>query len=174
MSIEKIKAAAERYQKAIESINHKRQLWNATTEQFIFDTLVTIKNEIKLDWAVRKVERMRNLESVELSFNDTMSGISEGGVALMKTYKKMGGKLIFTQSYSGEVLVLCVLPFIQELTPPAQPELLDRADPEDIDAHFVTKHIPTFIEKLAKWEGSDEQHRSAPIGFNRRNEEEVK
>lgn len=169
--LDKIKAAAERYQNAITDLNHKRNLWNTQTEQFIFDTLTGIKNEIKLDWTVRKTECMRNLESVELIFNDGISGISEGGVAFLKTYRKIGGKLVFTQAYSGQILVLYLPPFVQELMQPPQAKLLGEIDPEDVSAAFIARHVETFLNDMATWEGSDVQHKQNPIGFNRKAEE---
>jgi hypothetical protein len=169
--LDKIKAVAEHYKNAISDINNKRNLWNTQTEQFIFETLITIKNSVPLEWTVRKVERMRNLESVELIFMDGMSGISEGGVAFLKTYRKIGGKLVFTQAYSGQILVLYLPPFVQELMPQPQPQLLGEIDPEDITADFIAKHVETFLNNMATWEGSDAQHRQNPIGFNRKTDE---
>ncbi len=168
MSIEKIKAAAERYQKAISELDVKRQLWHTQTEQFIFDTLMAVQKDIPLDWSVKKIEKVSNLESVELSFNEGLSGLSEEVPPVLKVYKKIGARLVFTQSYNGEVLVISFLPYIQDLTPPTMAVLLDKCDPENIDTAFVMKHIPAFIEKVAIWEGSDEGHHKSPIGFNHR------
>lgn len=160
-----LKMAIEDYQQAVEVVEQKRVLWHTQVENFIFDTLTAIKGELPFACSVRKVEHIQNLENIEFSFDEKPSGISQATTEGVKDFQKIGAKLIFTQSYSGQILVLYLLPFIKDLMPQPQPEVIGEAQPEIIDTAFVLDKVRIFLEKTTKWEGSDRVHKQNPIGF---------
>lgn len=148
MGIDKIKAAAALYQGALAKVKDNRRIWQEVTEKLILSVLNEVAGQVPLNWAVHQTEELENLEGVALVFLPEVSGISHS----YRQFLKQGGQLVFTQTYNGEVLVAVVFPMVEEVIAAAEPKILAKILPEDINEGFVLEQVEKFLLELANWE----------------------
>lgn len=107
--LEKITA----YQTALDDIQKRRHIWNETVKDLIFNTLTSVKNIKDLDWSVQKVELVNNLQTVNLIFKKSYSGITQVSDNGSEDYLKYGAGLFFSQSYNGNIFVFIEFPYMK-------------------------------------------------------------
>ena len=80
------------YEKALETskvtIEENRKLWNAETNNLILGTFQGVaKNVPNLNWEIRKVDAMENLDILMLGFKNESSGIVGQVQGVFKFFK---------------------------------------------------------------------------------------
>jgi hypothetical protein len=145
------------YEKALEiskvTIEENRKFWNAQTNQLILGTFKGVAQSVpNLDWEVRKVDAMENLDILMLGFKNESSGIVGQIQGVLKFFAKVSGKLIYSQVYNGEVYVLIDYPHVEHHVERQQPKFIGKFRPDEITVDLVLDHINEFLEEMLGWE----------------------
>lgn len=155
--LEEIISKAVDYQKAIEQnnviIEDNRKTWNASTNGLIFETFLCVTQNVpNLNWELRRVEAMENLDIIVLGFKNESSGIVGQIQGVLKFFAKISGKLVYSQVYNGEVYVLIDYPYVENHVERQQPKFVGKFRPSDIDKDLILDHINEFLNEMLKWE----------------------
>ena len=135
------------------TIEENRKLWNAETNNLILGTFQGVaKNVPNLNWEIRKVDAMENLDILMLGFKNESSGIVGQVQGVFKFFAKVSGKLMYSQVYNGEVYVLIDYPHVEHHVERQQPKFIGKFRPDEISVDLVLNHISDFLEEMLGWE----------------------
>jgi len=147
-----LKLKVEKFNAAISRIDRKRAFWQKETKPLLLRVLNEITEGIQLDLLVQVVDDKINHESINLQFKSKPSGISEKKEKLTKAYIKWGGAIAFSQAYNGEVHVLVIYPYVDEIVAQNKYTLLTRIDPDKISEEFIHARVGDFLAEMLNWE----------------------
>jgi hypothetical protein len=155
--LEEIIEKAIAYQTALESskkqIEENRKVWNAETNKLIVETFQCVTQKVpNINWEIKNVGAMENLDLLSLGFKSESSGIVGQVEGVFKFFAKIGGKLIYSQVYNGEIYVLIDYPHIEGHVERQSPKFLDKYEPSQISADIILDHINIFLEEMLSWE----------------------
>jgi hypothetical protein len=151
MKIDDLARKIEEFKSAQDKIDQNRQLWVDTTKPLLIKSLEMIRDKFDLGWDVQIIDEIKNFETVNISLGFKRSGLRISGNK-MKSYLKSGGSLVFSQAYNGDIFVIVMYPFIEELVTEKENKLLGKYDPNTINEEFITDKVVTFIDEMIKWE----------------------
>jgi len=145
------------YQKVLEdsksSIEENRKEWNARTSKIIIETFqIVAQSAPALNWEIKKIEAMENLDVITLGFKSESSGIVGQVQGFFKFFAKVSGKLIYSQVYNGEIYALIDYPHVEHHVERQAPKFLDKFTPFQMSADIVLDHINTFFDEMLIWE----------------------
>jgi hypothetical protein len=145
------------YQNALESsklsIEENRKVWNAQTNHLITEIFQVIAQNVpNLNWEVKKIDGMENLDILMLGFKNESSGIVGQVQGVFKFFSKISGKLIYSQVYNSEVYVLIDYPHVEHHVERQTPKFLGKFLPAQITHDIVLDHINEFLEEMLNWE----------------------
>ncbi len=145
------------YQKALEKnkteIEKNRKDWNDSTNALIYETFQSVaKNVPNLNWEVKKVEAMENLDVIVLGFKNEPSGIAGQIQGVLRFFAKISGKLIYSQVYNGEVYVLIDYPHVENHVERQPPKFIAKYKPSQISEDLILDHINEFLDEMHNWE----------------------
>ena len=147
-----ISLLAEEYQKAIENIKSKRDIWENTTHTLLNKTLTDIANSNKIGWHVQDFGMGRNLDTVNISFGPNNSGLVVKDEKGTKALVKHGGYLAFSTMYNGDISVYLSYPYVDEHMQRIPVRQLDRISPESITVEYIVSMTKLFLAEMLAWE----------------------
>ena len=155
------------YEKALAkskiTIEENRKIWNQQTNDLILGTFKGVAQNLpNLNWEIRKVEAMENLDVLMLGFKNESSGIVGQFQGVFKFFAKVSGKLIYSQVYNGEVYALIDYPHVEHHVERQAPKFIGKFEPSEITQDLVLNHINEFLEEMLNWESGTRKL----IGFN--------
>lgn len=97
----KLSVLARQWSEAEQTRDERRSLWNNYVRDKIKATLELIKKESKIpDMSVQDMSICKNVQTINIGFNKSNSGIIETVGSKVKVHAKHGGTLCFSQSYN--------------------------------------------------------------------------
>lgn len=164
MTIENLSESVENFKNELLRIKSRREQWANVTKPLLKDTLRNIKTKFDLDWNTYVIDATTNSEGVNITFGNSSSGIYERTDRGMKSYRKRGGTLAFSQAYNGDIFIIIIYPSIDELVVPVENQtLVLKVEPEKIDESFIYEQVANFLTEMTLWESSSAYN---PIGFS--------
>jgi hypothetical protein len=151
-----------KYKEALAQIAENRKLWKDKTKDLIYDTLVACKSGTDLDWQVQKVERIENLQAVNIHFNKQPSGFVEHTNSGVKAHVKKGAALCFSQAYNGQIFIIYSYPHVDEWVEQLADKTVEKMAPSVLTEDFIVSHLGKFLTEMTFWESSN---MSTRIGF---------
>lgn len=161
------KTAFTNYTDCLSKVEARRQLWETETKEIIYNSLTQITKDYKFQWHVQRLEHLTNYQTINISFNNLNSGISEkeydkaGKLVHAKSYIKHGGYMAYCQSFNGKVNVLIVYPYIEEWVTQKEAKVIATIEPKEISNEKILQHLVQFLNEMSAWEGTDRP----PIGY---------
>ncbi len=155
MNIQDLSDNVNHFKASLGDIEKKRAEWKTTSRSFIQETLIRIKSNFDLDWAVSIQDEAANSEAVNLSLSHSSSSIIEKIEGGYKNYMNTGGTLSFSQAYNGDVFIIILFPIIEKTVTPIQPhKILMRIEPGLITEELIIKSTASFLDEMTLWESS--------------------
>jgi hypothetical protein len=151
-----IRKAVE-YQQALEhsklQIEENRKTWNAETNPLIVNTFKTIAQNVpNLNWEIKRIDGMENLDILTLGFKNDSSGIVGQVEGVLKFFAKIGGKLIYSQVYNGDIYALIDYPHVEHHVERQSPKFVGKFQPAQITEDVILDHINEFLSEMLSWE----------------------
>ncbi|MEO2071855.1 MAG: hypothetical protein ABGW99_11030 [Zunongwangia sp.] len=147
MKLEDLKKSVQKYENSLEKIKINRECWQTTTKPLLIKTLGIIKDTYSLDCSIQVLDQIKNLEGVNLTFDESSSGIISNEGNSSKLYIKFPGTIVFSLIVNGNVIVNIVYPFIEDLVSEKSYKSLGIYSPEVITEKFILEKCPIFWKK---------------------------
>lgn len=163
--MEELKKLASELEKSESEIDENREIWVEKTLPLIKKTLKNLKDNILKKAYVEVNDRIKNLESVYLSFVIQKSGLIEQ-VEKIKVLVKKSGAIFYSLDYCGRVIVWYSLPTIEGVI-----ETNDKfnkiryVELSEINEKTIIKDVKLFIKKIIEWNNGIAYENRRPIGF---------
>lgn len=154
MTLEDLRERVLHYQQGQQQVEENRTLWANETKNHLVTSLNGFITHFNLNCKVQEVNTYKNYEAVNLTFGNTRSGIVKEKENEIKHFNKFGGALSFSQSCNGQIDVIILFPFIEEITDKTDKMVLVQVQPAEIDEPFIYRQVSKFLHELMKWESN--------------------
>ena len=134
-------------------IDENRKIWNAGISELILNTFLDVANTApQLNWEVKKIDSIENLDILSLGFKNESSGIVGQVSGVLKFFSKIGGRLIYSQVYNGDIYALIDYPHVENHVERLNPKFLGKFKPNQISSDLILDHISVFLDEMQDWE----------------------
>lgn len=157
MTLDDLKEKVLDYENSLKKIKDNRKYWQERTKPLLINTLGKIKDTYPLDWSVQVLDERKNLEAVNITFNNSSSGIMIEENNYSKIYNKLPGTIVFSQIVNGNVIVNIVYPYIEDLVSDKPYKLLEIISPELITEKYIFEKVSHFLKEITNWENSNKE-----------------
>ena len=114
MKIEHLEERVNDYKVSIKTVVDKKKIWQTKTKNLINSTLSAICKQYDIGWKVQTLNWIGTNEAINITF-DSFPKELVGITNEIPTYQFIqGGALIFSQSYSGDVHIFILFPFLDQ------------------------------------------------------------
>jgi hypothetical protein len=156
--------AFDKYYESLINIGSRREVWGNEIENLLITTLKSVKAEIKIGLQIQNVKQVNNYSSIIFCLNNTPSGLFKPlGASSVENYIKIGGALVFAQSYNGKINIIVRFPYIENFLSEMDVKVIKTISPELITENLIKEMVAEFFDYMTLWE--DENLHSARIGY---------
>ncbi|TCP25154.1 hypothetical protein EV195_104187 [Tenacibaculum skagerrakense] len=150
MKIQHLEERVIDYKESIKTVVDKKKLWEIETKKLIVNTLKNIVKQYDIGWIVQELNWINNNEAVNITFNSFPSELIDCTNQIPSYQFIQGGTLVFTESYSGDVYVFIMFPFVEQLDNTSLE--LGFYSPQEITEKLIVEKVDEFLKEMIKWE----------------------
>jgi hypothetical protein len=152
MKVEHLEEHVNDYRESIKTVVDKKIQWESTAKKRIIRVLKSIAKSYNIGWKVQELNWIYNNEAVNITFNSFPSDLIDC-TNKVPTYQFIqGGALVFSQSYSGDVYVIVLFPFVEQLQMENSSIELGFYNPAEITEKLIIEKVDEFLKEMIKWE----------------------
>jgi len=152
MKLEHLEERVNDYKESIKTVVDKKTLWKTNTKQLIIDTLKNAAKHYSIGWRVQELNWIYNNEAVNITFDSFPSDLIDCTNKIPTYQFIQGGALVFTQSYSGDVYILILFPYVEQLQTGNNSIELGFYNPSEITEKLIVEKVDEFLKEMIKWE----------------------
>ncbi|MCL7762104.1 hypothetical protein MPF19_01665 [Polaribacter sp. Z014] len=152
MKIEHLEERVNDYKASIKTVVDKKTLWESTTKKLILNTLRNTAKSYNIGWKVQELNWIHNNEAVNIIFDSFPSDLIDCTNKIPAYQFIQGGALVFSQSYSGDVYIMVLLPYVEQLPIENNNIELGIYNPTEITAKLIIEKVDEFLKEMIKWE----------------------
>ncbi|QVY64466.1 hypothetical protein [Polaribacter sp. Q13] len=152
MKIEHLEERVNDYKASIKTVVDKKTLWESTTKKLILNTLRNTAKSYNIGWKVQELNWIHNNEAVNIIFDSFPSDLIDCTNKIPAYQFIQGGALVFSQSYSGDVYIMVLLPYVEQLPIENNNIELGIFNPTEITAKLIIEKVDEFLKEMIKWE----------------------
>ncbi|ARV15824.1 hypothetical protein [Polaribacter sp. SA4-12] len=152
MKIEHLEERVNDYRKSIKTVVDKKTQWENSTKKLIIKTLKNTAKNYSIGWKVQELNWIYNNEAVNIIFDSFPSDLIDCTNKIPAYQFIQGGALVFSQSYSGDVYVLVLFPFVDQLQLENTSLDLGVYNPTEITVKLIVEKVDEFLKEMIKWE----------------------
>ena len=130
----------------------KKNIWDKTTKKLLNKTLNEIVNKYDIGWCVQELNWMNTNESININFVTFPPDFIEKTKSKPSLQFIKGGALVFTQTYSGDVNIFTLFPYIENSPDNLSDSDIDVLNPIDIDEKLIVEKVDEFLKDMINWE----------------------
>lgn len=152
MKIEHLQERVQDYENSIKTVVDKRLLWKTSVKGLIYSTLKTVAEQHDIGWKVQELNWIHRNEAVNITFDSFPVSLIDC-TNLIPTYQFLpGGALIFSQTYSGDVVVFMLFPELENM--PQENGMIELGvfTPSEISEKMIVEKVDEFLKEIIKWE----------------------
>ncbi|MFY7670270.1 hypothetical protein ACOSP6_04215 [Tenacibaculum sp. MEBiC06402] len=138
------------YKESIKTVVDKKKMWETETKKLIVDTLNEIVAQYDIGWIVQELNWINNNEAVNITFNSFPAELMDCTNQIPSYQFIQGGTLVFTESYSGDVYIFIMFPFVENLDNSSVE--LGFYTPQEITERLIIEKVDEFLKEMIKWE----------------------
>lgn len=138
------------YKESIKTVVEKKKLWETETKKLIVDTLNQVVEKYAIGWIVQELNWINNNEAVNITFNSFPAELMDCTNQIPSYQFIQGGTLVFTESYSGDVYIFIMFPFVEQLDNTSLE--LGFYTPQEITERLIIEKVDKFLKEMIKWE----------------------
>lgn len=149
-NIEDLTSAIKNFNESIVNVKIRREKWNNELREMI----KTILSEVTIECTSLHLEEdseIENFDFISVSFQRIPSGIMERTSNGFTNYALQGGTLSFNQRYNGQILVVHVSPYVENITRPDPIKILEILNPDQITSDKILQLCIDFIVSETLW-----------------------
>jgi hypothetical protein len=152
MKLEHLEERVNDYRESIKTVFDKKIQWESITKKLIIRVLKNTAKNYNIGWKVQELNWIYNNEAVNIIFDSFPSDLIDF-TNKVPTYQFIqGGALVFSQSYSGDVYVLVLFPYLEQLQIENRSVELGFYNPADITEKLIVEKVDEFLKEMIKWE----------------------
>lgn len=139
----------DKYKRCLESISAKRNKWVSDTKSQLLNSLSNIIDQSDMDWHIVVDDKINNLETISLTLKNSNSGLHNKD----HHYEKIGGSLVYSQTYNGDIKIIINYPKIKNVVE-TQPSfiVIKIVDPKIIAGGTIRQNVSEFLNEMIRWE----------------------
>ena len=151
MKVEHLEERVSDYKESINTVVEKKTLWETKTKKLIINTLSQAVKQYNIGWKVQELNWISNNEAVNIIFDSFPLDLIDCTNKIPAYQFIQGGALVFSQSYSGDVYILILFPYLEQLQANNSLEL-GFYSPKEITKKLIVEKIDEFLKEMIKWE----------------------
>ncbi|ARV07100.1 hypothetical protein BTO04_10555 [Polaribacter sp. SA4-10] len=152
MKIEHLEERVNDYKESIKTVVDKKTLWQSKSKKLIIRTLNKVAKSYNIGWRVQELNWIYNNEAINITFDSFPKDLIDCTNKIPTYQFIQGGALVFSQSYSGDVYVLALFPYVEQLQVENSSLDLGVYNPEEITEKLVIEKVDEFLKEMIKWE----------------------
>jgi len=152
MKIEHLDEHVNDYKNSIKTVVDKKTLWQTNAKSLITNTLIKVCKHYDIGWKVQELSWIGSNEAVNIMFDSFPKELMDCTNQIPAYQFIQGGALVFSQSYSGDVQVLILFPFVEQI--PFEDSTMDLGtyNPKDVNEKLIVEQVDEFLKEMIKWE----------------------
>ena len=152
MKIEHLEEHVNDYKVSIKTVVDKKTIWQTKTKAVISKTLHAICKQYAIGWKVQELNWIGTNEAINITFDSFPKELIDCTNQIPAYQFIQGGALVFSQSYSGDVYVVVLFPFVETI--PIENSSLEFGvyTPTDITEKLIVEKVDEFLKEMIKWE----------------------
>ena len=152
MKIEHLEEHVIDYKASIKTVVDKKTIWQINTKSLISNTLSNICKQYEIGWKVQELNWIGTNEAVNITFDSFPKELIDCTNQIPAYQFIQGGALVFSQSYTGDVYVIVLFPFVE--TMPVENNTLELGVyvPNEITKKLIVEKVDEFLKEMIKWE----------------------
>lgn len=152
MKIEHLQERIEDYKASIKKVVDKKILWQTKVKSLLTDTLKNVQKQYEIGWQVQELNWIHSNEAINITFDLFPPELIDCTNQIPSYQFILGGALVFSQSYSGDVYVFILFPDIDNV--PLENKSMDLGiyNPKDIDERLIIEKVDEFLKEMINWE----------------------
>ena len=152
MKIEHLQERINDYKASIKMVVDKKTFWQTKTKALIIETLNNICSTYDIGWKVQELNWIGTNEAVNITFDSFPKELIDSTNRIPTYQFIQGGALVFSQSYSGDVHIFILFPYLEQ-TPIENSSIeLEIHNPKDITEKIIIEKVDEFLKEMIKWE----------------------
>lgn len=152
MKIEHLDERVNDYRESIQTVVDKKNQWESSTKKLIIKTLKKAVKSYNIGWKVQELNWISNNEAINIIFDSFPSDLIDCTNKIPAYQFIQGGALVFSQSYSGDVYVLVLFPYVEQLQTENNSLDLGAYNPTEITEKLIIEKVDEFLKEMIKWE----------------------
>lgn len=152
MNIQHLEERVKDYKNSIKTVVDKKNIWDKTTKILLKKTLNEIVNKYDIGWCVQELNWMNTNDSININFESFPAEFIEKTNLTPSLQFIKGGALIFTQTYSGDVNVFTLYPYIENSPDNLTDNEIEVFTPQMIDERLIIEKVDEFLKNMINWE----------------------
>lgn len=152
MKIEHLEERVIDYKSSIDLVVEKKIIWKTKASGLILKTLNNVVNTYDIGWRVQELNWINSNEAINITFDSFPPELIEKTNIIPSFQFIQGGALVFSQSYSGDVYVLILLPIIENIMDATNTIELGMYTPEAINEKLIVEKVDDFLKEMINWD----------------------
>lgn len=152
MKTEHLEELVNDYKNSIKTVVDKKILWETKTKKLLITTLNKIVTKYNIGWRVQELSWISTNEAVNITFDSFPPDLIESTNKIPTYQFIQGGALVFSQSYSGDVNIFILYPYIENLQDHSSDTELDIYSPQSITEKLIIEKVDEFLKEMISWE----------------------
>ena len=152
MEIKHLEERINDYKVSIKTVVDKKTAWRNETKKLITSALKDIKGQYNIGWEVQELSWLGTNEAVNITFNSFPKELIDCTNQIPSHQFMQGGSLVFSQSYSGDVHIVILFPFIEHIPIENSSIELGIHTPKTITRKLIIEKVDDFLKEMIKWE----------------------
>ena len=152
MKIEHLEERIADYRTSIKTVVDKKTVWNEATKAIILKTLHTVAKRYDIGWKVQELNWIGANEAINITFDSFPKALIDCTNQFPAYQFIPGGALVFSQSYTGDVHVVVLFPFVEQISVENVSLELGLYNPSDITEKLIIENVDEFLKEMIKWE----------------------
>lgn len=152
MKLEQLEERVNDYRESIKTVVDKKIEQESSTKKLIIKVLKNAAKNYNIGWKVQELNWIYNNEAINITFNSFPSDLIDC-TNKVPTYQFIqGGALVFSQSYSGDVYVIVLFPFVDQLQIENSSIELGFYNPAEITEKLIIEKVDEFLKEMIRQE----------------------
>lgn len=152
MKIEHLQERINDYKTSIETVVEKKVLWETDVRPLILKTLNEIVQKYNIGWQVQQLDWINSNQAVNITFESLPKELIDCTNQFPSYQFILGGALIFSQSYSGDIHIFILFPQLNNIPVENQPKDLGIFSPKNITQRLIIEKVDEFLQEMINWD----------------------
>ncbi|MDJ0646864.1 MAG: hypothetical protein QNJ57_12855 [Flavobacteriaceae bacterium] len=152
MKIEHLQERINDYKTSIETVVEKKMLWKTNVKPLLIKTLKSVVANYDIGWQVQELDWINSNEAVNITLESFPPELIDCTNQIPSYQFILGGALVFSQSYSGDIYIFIVFPDVINIPPEKKSMDLGVYNPKKITPRLIVEKVDVFLKEMINWD----------------------